>query len=95
MYAGGNDPVEGKECKRVGELLEHVLKQASVAGSSIGFRKVQPEAKPDLSLCFYIETQQTHLFTYCLWLLSLDIVESLLHKPYGVQSLKYLLLVLC
>ena len=63
MYAGGNDPVEGKECKRVGELLEHVLKQASVAGSSIGFRKVQPEAKPDLSLCFYIvffETQQTH-----------------------------------
>ena len=54
MYAGGNDPVEGKECKRVGELLEHVLKQASMAGSSIGFRKVQPEAKPDLSLCFYI-----------------------------------------
>ena len=39
MYAGGNDPVEGKECKRVGELLEHVLKQASMAGSSIGFRK--------------------------------------------------------
>ena len=54
MYAGGNDPVEGKECKRVGELLEHVLKQASMAGSSIGFSKVQPEAKPDLSLCFYI-----------------------------------------
>lgn len=26
MYAGGNDPVEGKEYKGVGELLEHVRK---------------------------------------------------------------------
>ena len=26
MSAGGNDPVEGKEYKRVGELLERVLK---------------------------------------------------------------------